>query len=99
MKKNLLMVALLLGLTGGVASAADLSSTDLSGLSKPLILASADSIQSAVVVDEDQSTVLDKKKKKKKKKAKKAKQQKAGANDFGAGAGSSAGQWDTGPAQ
>ncbi|MBF0190869.1 MAG: hypothetical protein HQL99_06920 [Magnetococcales bacterium] len=97
MKKSLLMVAVLLGLGGGVAtvSAADLSARDLSGLSRPLMLASVETDQA--VVDEDQSTVLDKKKKKKKKKIKKNKPQRTGAHDAGAGAGSAPGQWDPDP--
>ncbi|MBF0627240.1 MAG: hypothetical protein HQL91_03375 [Magnetococcales bacterium] len=98
MKKNLLMIAMLLGMAAGAgtASATALSSEDLALPSKPLIMASADSVQ---IVDEDQATTIDKKKKKKKK-AKKSKRQKtAGANDFGAGAGGNAGQWDTGGAR
>ncbi|MBF0340318.1 MAG: hypothetical protein HQL95_05070 [Magnetococcales bacterium] len=95
MKKSLLAVALLLGLaSAGSASAAELSTVDVA-MSKPLILASADTSLVQSVLDEDQSTVLDKaKKKKKKKKAKKSKKKNVGANDFGAGAGSTS-QWDT----
>ncbi|GAB0058140.1 hypothetical protein SIID45300_02484 [Candidatus Magnetaquicoccaceae bacterium FCR-1] len=89
MKKSLMALAMMLGVAGGVgtASAADLSTMEL----KPMIVASLANTSVQGLVDEDQSTVLDKKKKKAKK-AKKAKKKKGGATDYGAGAG--AGQWD-----
>lgn len=97
MKKNLLAIAMVLGVMAGAGTAsAALPTSDELMLSKPMVLASAEMLQSSSVVDEDQATVLDKKKKKKKS-TKKSKRSKAGANDFGAGAGG--GQWDSGGAR
>ncbi|MBF0214472.1 MAG: hypothetical protein HQM00_13090 [Magnetococcales bacterium] len=97
MKKSWLAMALLVGLATGVgsASAENLSVGEFSRADGSLLLAYADGIQS--VVDEDRSTVIDKKKKKKKsKKSKKSRRSSVGASDFGAGAGGNAGQWDLG---